>query len=122
VKWLDDILLQRWLYPSAIRDDIQVSAGSFQLCAGQLAGAEAAIHSVRSLFACSDCNVILLVDASNAFNSLNCTVALHNIHLLCPSFSTLLINIYHSPASLFIPGDVLMSEEGTTQGDPWLCR
>jgi len=103
---------------SIIRDDIQASAGSFQLCAGQLAGAEAAIHSVRSLFACSDCDAILLVDASNAFNSLNRIVALHNIRQLCPPFATLLINTYRSPASLFISGDVLMSEEGTTQGDP----
>jgi len=77
---------------SIIRDDIQASAGSFQLCAGQLAGAEAAIHSVCSLFACSDCDIILLVDASNAFNSLNCIVALHNIchstyqHLLFSCF------------------------------------
>jgi len=103
---------------SVIRTDIQASAGSFQLCAGQMAGAEAAIHSVRTLFAHNDCDAILLVDASNAFNSLNRIVALHNIRQLCPPFATLLINTYRSPACLFISGDVLMSEEGTTQGDP----
>ena len=58
------------------------------------------------------------MDASNAFNSLNRIVALHNIRQLCPPFAPILINIYRSPASLFISGDVILSEEGTTQGDP----
>ena len=59
-----------------------------------------------------------MVDASNAFNSLNRVVALHNVRQICPPFATILINIYRSPACLFISGEVLMSEEGTTQGDP----
>ena len=74
----------------------------------------AAIHSVCTLFSHDDCDAILLVDASNAFNSLNRIVALHNICQLCPPISTLLINTYHSSACLFISGDTLMSEEGTT--------
>ena len=61
---------------------------------------------------------VLLVDASNAFNSLNRIVALHNVRQLCPPFAPILINIYRFPASLFVSGDVLLSEEGTTQGDP----
>ena len=88
------------------------------MCAGQVTGAEAAIYSVRTLFSHNYCDAILLGDASNAFNSLDRIVALHNICQLCPPFATLLINTYHSPACLFISGDVLMSEEGTTQGDP----
>ena len=60
----------------------------------------------------------MLVDASNAFNSLNCLVALHNIRQLCPPLSTILINIFRSPASLLVSGEVILSEEGTTQGDP----
>ena len=32
---------------ATISDDIQKAAGSVQLCAGQIAGVEAAIHSVR---------------------------------------------------------------------------
>ena len=102
---------------SVIRTDVQASAGSFQLCAGQVTGAEAAIHSVCTLFAHNDCDAILLVDVSNAFNSLNRIVALHNICQPCPPFASLLINTYWSPACLFISGDILMSEEGTIQGD-----
>ena len=73
--------------------------------------------AIRFHFALSNCDAVLL-DASNALNSLNHIVALHNIRQLCPPFATLLINTYRSPACLFISGDVLMSEEGTTQGDP----
>ena len=35
---------------SVIRDDLQEVAGSRQLCAGQIAGVEAAVHAVRSSF------------------------------------------------------------------------
>ena len=101
-----------------IRDDIQASAGPHQLCAGQIAGTEAAVHAVRSVFSHDDNDAILLVDASNAFYSLNCSVALHNIQQLCPPLACVLINTYRSPASLFVSGDTILSEEGTTQGDP----
>ena len=52
------------------RMDIQEAAGSIQLCAGQISGIEASVHAVRSLFQRDDTEAILLVDASNAFNSL----------------------------------------------------
>lgn len=98
--------------------DIQDAAGSSQLCAGQISGCEAAVHSVRESFLDDDTEAALLVDASNAFNSLNRMAALHNIRYLCPSISTYLINSYRSPTELFIDGDVIHSQEGTTQGDP----
>ena len=47
---------------------------------------------------------VLLVDASNAFNSLNRQAALHNIRHLCPPIVTTLINTYCDPTSLFIDG------------------
>ena len=101
-----------------IRDDIQAVAGSLQLCTGQIAGTEAAIHVVRSLFSHADSDAILLLDAYNAFNSLNHSVALHNIQQLCPSLACVLINTYRSPVSLFVSSDILFSEEETTQSDP----
>ena len=63
---------------SIIREDIKLVASPLQLCAGQMAGVEAAIHSVRELFVHDDCDAVLLVDASNAFNSLNSMVARTN--------------------------------------------
>ena len=103
---------------AATKVDIQEAAGSLQLCAGQISGIEAAVHAVDSLFQQEETEAILLVDASNAFNSLNRLCALHNIRRLCPSLATALINCYRAPTELFIDGDVLYSREGTTQGDP----
>ena len=45
-------------------------------------------------------------------------MALHNIHHVCPALATILINTYRSPSALYVMGDTLVSEEGTTQGDP----
>ena len=52
------------------------------------------MHAVRSFFEQEVTEAILLVDASNAFNSLNRSSALHNIRCLCPSLATILINTY----------------------------
>lgn len=92
--------------------------GTNQLCAGQPGGCEAAVHAVRRLYESSDCETILLVNASITFNSLDRHLALHNIYLLCPSVATILINCYRVDVLLFIDGDILFSSEGTTQGDP----
>ena len=61
---------------------------------------------------------ILLVDASNAFNSLNRAAALHNIPRVCPSMAQVFANTYTKPVRLFVDGDEILSEEGTCQGDP----
>ena len=83
-----------------LRDDIQAVASLRQLCANQIAGVEAAVHAVRSSFDLDDTEGVLLLDASNAFNSLNRAVALQNICQLCPSFAPILINTYRSAATL----------------------
>ena len=88
------------------------------MCAGQIAGCEAAVHAIREHFQKSGTEAALLVDATNAFNSLNRMTALHNVRHLCPSFSTILINTYQAHSDLYIDGEVLYSQEGTTQGDP----
>ena len=105
---------------SIIGLDVHRAAGPLQLCAGQMSGVEATIHSMRIVFTDDGSEGVLLVDASNAFNSLNRAVALCNIQYICPTFSTILINTYRSPrpAALFVDGDVLYSNEGATQGDP----
>ena len=89
------------------------------MCAGHKSGSEAAIHAMRELFEHDNSDAVLLIDASNAFNSLNRAAALHNIRVLCPSIATYAINTYREPARLFIVGgQELRSSEGTTQGDP----
>ena len=61
---------------------------------------------------------VILVDTSNAFNSLNRKAALHNIRIICPEFSTVLINTYRLPVRMFVQGrGEILSVEGITQGD-----
>ncbi|ETW95667.1 MAG: hypothetical protein ETSY2_47825 [Candidatus Entotheonella gemina] len=98
--------------------DIQNAAGCLQLCGGQMSGIEAAVHATRSAFESDDVEAVLLVDATNAFNHINRQVALQNIRRLCPPIATILINSYRSNIDLFIDGEVIPSQEGTTQGDP----
>ncbi len=100
------------------KEDIQQACGCQQLCGGQISGVEACVHAVRTAFEADESQAMLLVDASNAFNSVNRQVALHNIRRICPLISTILTNTYRQSTELFVNGDSLLSEEGTTQGDP----
>ena len=92
---------------SIVYHDVQEAAGPLQLCEGQQAGCEAAVHALRTLFDNASNEGLLLVDASNAFNSLNRALALVNIRKICPI-----------GAEIFVMGEVIHSMEGTTQGDP----
>ena len=99
--------------------NVKEAAGPLQTCAGHGAGAEAAIHAMRTIFESEGSEAVLLIDASNAFNCLNRSVALHNIQFTCPTLATYLINTYRHPAKLFVAGGkTILSREGTTQGDP----
>ena len=51
------------------------------------------------------------------FNSLNRRFYLHSLHFICPPLTVTLTNMYREALSLFIDGECLLSEEGTTQGD-----
>ena len=73
---------------------------------------------MKSIFDDEECEGALLVDANNAFNSLNRATTLHNAQILCPSMAPALINIYRMNAELFVDNEVILSKEGTTQGDP----
>ncbi len=57
---------------------------------------------------------MLLLDAKNALNR---ATALANIRHIC--FTTLInMTLYHSSSELFLGQSTLLSQEGTTQGDP----
>ena len=78
------------------KGDVQQVAGSLQLCAGQIAGIESAVHFMSDCFQSEDTEAVLLIEASNAFNSLNRDAALHNIGHMCPTLAMVLINTYRS--------------------------
>ena len=100
-------------------DNIFQSSGSVQICAGHKGGAEATIHAVRTMFEDNDDYAVILIDASNAFNSINRKAALHNIGVLCPIMHTFACNLYQPRVRLFVQGGAeISSTEGTTQGGP----
>ena len=101
-----------------ITPDILKVTGSIQLCTGQDAGIESAIHAMNKLFKVESTEATLLIDATNAFNILNREAALRNINSLCPSLATIAINTYRENTQLFIDGETIWSREGTTQRDP----
>ena len=62
---------------------------------------------------------VLLVDACNAFNSLNRKAALHNIPRICPALAKIFANTYSTPIRLFVSGGgEVLYQEGICQGDP----
>ena len=101
-----------------VREDVQNAVGPLQLCVRHDSGWEAAVHAMRTIYKEEESEAVLLVDASNAFNSLNRSNALHNIMSICPSLATIVINSYRQHPQLFIDKEKLLSQEGTTQGDP----
>uniref|UniRef100_A0A1X7UBN0 Reverse transcriptase domain-containing protein n=1 Tax=Amphimedon queenslandica TaxID=400682 RepID=A0A1X7UBN0_AMPQE len=103
---------------SILGQDVIEAAGPIQLCTGLDGGCEAAVHSLCHLFADTNTEAVLLVDATNAFNSLNRAAALRNVLELCPSLGRVLVNTYRENVDLYIDGEIIVSQEGTTQGDP----
>ena len=102
----------------SLKSEIQAAVGPIQSCAGYESGCEAAVHALNNLFNHPCCEAAIQVDASNAFNCLNRKVALRNILHLCPSLAKILINTYRNEINLHIGGETILSQEGTTQGDP----
>ncbi len=100
--------------------DIQDASGTLQSCSGLESGIEATVHAMAKSYQDDDTEAMLLVDADNAFNSLNRKTALLNIKSLCPTFYTFLNNLYRKPVTLFVANTThtISSEEGSTQGCP----
>ena len=106
------------------RSDASLACGSQQLCAGLPGGIEGAIHAMTELF---DVNQnlttgwgVLMIDASNAFNSLNRIAMLLNVRNLWPRCARFVFNTYRGWSVLVLRGQqkFLFSKEGVTQGDP----
>ena len=87
-----------------IKPHIIDSVGDLQLCAGQPAGCEAAVHAMSEIFAEEETDAVLLLDAANAFNSINRKVMLHNIKFICPAMAVYTYNCYSTASRLFVQG------------------
>ena len=112
------------LFSLATRDDIADLCEVDQLCSGLKGGIEGAVHAMRELFEehHADGWGLLLVDASNAFNSLNRVAAIWNSRIQWPQYSRFLFNTYRGYASLVLQDkkktEFLLSKGGVGQGDP----
>ena len=71
---------------------------------GQDAGSEAATHAVYDMFSKDKTEAVLMVDGSNAFNSINREGFLYNTKVLCPALATFINNCYSIPSDLFLQG------------------
>ena len=106
------------------RVDAELACGTDQLCGGVKGGIEGAVHAMNDLFALHSNSAtgwgVLLVDASNAFNTINRVALLWNARILWTRCSRFLFNTYQGWAALVIRGSdkFLFSREGVTQGDP----
>ena len=102
-----------------VKEDIKKVAGWLQLCTGQEAECEAALHVIHRVFESSKTEAIPIVDVENAFNSINWKALLHNIEYLCSIIAMLLCNCYSISARLFIIGvNELKFLEWTAKGNP----
>ena len=99
--------------------DVVEQCGSDQLCSGIKAGIEDAIHAISKTFDdnANDGWGVLLIDATNAFNSLSRDAAIWNARVLWPRCSRYLFKSYRGYSMLLIRGveDCIYSREGVTQ-------
>ena len=77
-----------------LKFDVEETVGNIQTCGGQQAGIEAAIHAMQEIYHKNESKALLLVDATNVFNSLNRLVALRNVKILCPDIAQYIENTY----------------------------
>ena len=67
-----------------IREDIILAVGSLQVCGGQEARCVSLVHAMQEIYEDQSSGAVLLLNASNAFNSINRNAFLHNITIICP--------------------------------------
>ena len=81
---------------SHIREDIISAVGSLQVCAGQEAEWNSFVHAIHEIHEDQLSEAVLLVDASNAFNTINRNAFLHNNTIICPPLARYVRNCYYA--------------------------
>ena len=71
-----------------LKKDVMHDAGSLQVFAGQENGAGATFRAMYNIYNNKHSKAVLLVEAENAFNSINRNVMIRNIFVVCPAIST----------------------------------
>ncbi len=78
---------------------VQSVCGTSQLGAGLQCGIEGAIHVVSNLWNANDDYGLVMIDATNAFNSINRISVLWNIRVLWPRAARFIFNTYRGYSS-----------------------
>jgi hypothetical protein len=90
-----------------------------QLCAGLPSGGEAGAAALQRMWEDPEVEAIIMIDARNAFNTLNRAEAINTAWEYCPIMGRALQNLYATPSALCAQGiEPIMSQEGSTQGCP----
>ena len=76
-----------------------------KVCAGKEAGCKSLLHAIHTIYQIQLSEAVLLVDTSNAFNSINKNVFLHNIGTTCHPLARCDQNCYYGNTTLFIIGE-----------------
>ena len=95
--------------------------GNVQVGCGTILGAEKAAHAFRNLNERDEnpkCTVLLKLDFKNTFNSLTRETMLNHVFSKRPELYNYIHCEYGKPSYLFYGSSVIMSEDGTQQGDP----
>ena len=87
-----------------IEHDVVCATAPNQICVGVPSACEAAVHAMDRMFRRSSVRGFLFIDASNAFNALNRSAALHNIPRLCLAMAQVFANTYNRSIRLFVSG------------------
>ena len=80
-----------------LKKDVVQVAGLLYLRGGQVAGSELTIHAMHDIFNDNNMEGILLIDAENAFNSINLKVMLPNLKFIFPVIATYISNCCTCP-------------------------
>lgn len=95
----------------------------FQLGFATPRGVEAAVHATRSFIEKSQggptTTIIIKLDVKNAFNSIDREALLHAVKEKMIGYYPLIAQAYGAPSFLLYGDEVIMSEKGLQQGDPF---
>lgn len=104
---------------SNLTDELVSQLKPKKLGFGVKGGSEAAVHGVRTYVLQNNAaEIIVKVDVSNAFNSLDRISFLKEIEEKFPAIYPYVSQYYASPANLFYNKSIILSATGCQQGDP----
>ena len=75
-----------------------------EVCVGHEAGCEVGAHVIDSIFSNDNTDNVLLIDAKNAFNSVNRIAFILNVKILCHTIAKFVSNCYSSSSRKLIIG------------------